>query len=91
MRMTRSRSSKASIHEQAEQAFRVVWWFRTDPGEPMAMTALQRTEDVEPALFAGLDRGDAVAYHQWCGRLATLRWLDGGMADEWDGPGMMDS
>lgn len=90
------RITKAYLHEQAEQAFAVVWWFRTDPAEPVAKPFLDEVEMKWPGLLAGLDRNDGVDMLRWEGRLGTLRHLSAlahneGWPETWDGEGAFDS
>lgn len=86
------RITKALLHDQAEQAFAVVWWFRTDPTYPEARPFLEEVEAKWPGLLVNLDRDDRVAACRWEGRLATLRNLayDGGDG-VWDDEGAFDS
>lgn len=86
------RITKQVLHDQAEQAFRVVWWFRTsDFDNPEVKVMVEYVEAMWPGLLAGLDREDTVAMLRWEGRLATLRHLDSGAEDQWNGEGAFDS
>ena len=74
-----------------EEAIEVVWWYRSDPDEPMAQAHYQTVEETYPGLFASLDRSDTYALARWEGRLATLRWLRDSGSESWDAVGRFDS
>jgi len=85
------KATKALLHEQAEQAFAVVWWFRSDPTDPVAKPFYDEVEGKWPGLFVNIVR-DAQTMARWEGRLGTLRHLAyGGEREPWDGEGAFDS
>lgn len=86
---------KTELEAACEEAFSAVWYFRSDPDEPVAQPHQRELEKKYPEMTTAVRRAALArnysVYERWCGRLATLRWMLANDGEAWDAAGRFDS